>query len=87
MSDIIKSYHEEKGKQPRFEPAKIIGDQINDPGHQSNIDTNNTPLEEIRKMPAPRGAFDNASTDETSVPGGETINGGNGKVELIQNSN
>jgi hypothetical protein len=87
MSDIIKSYQEEKGKQPRFEPVKIIGDQIKDPGHQSNIDTNNTPLEEIRKMPALRGAFDNASTDETSVPGGETTNGENGEDELIQNSN
>jgi hypothetical protein len=38
-------------------------------------------------MPAPREAFDNASTDETSVPGGETTNGGNGEDELIQNSN
>jgi hypothetical protein len=87
MSDIIKSYQEKKEKQPCFKPVKIIGDQIEDPGHQSNIDTNNTPLEEIRKMPAPRGAFANASTDKTSIPGGETTNGGNGEDKLIQNSN
>jgi hypothetical protein len=81
MSDIIKSYEEEKANQPRFEPIDVYNGNVYDGVDQTNTlhDDNNA------GMHVPGGVFENASSKVVPVPaGGETAADGHDADDGLQ---